>query len=60
MNILEQSEALKNIPEQALVQEMQMPTGMAPQYLILTEIQRRKRIRDEFQRREAQDIPTVC
>jgi hypothetical protein len=60
MNILEQSEALKNIPEQALVQEMQMPTGMAPQYLILTEIQRRKRIRDEFQRREAQDIPTVA
>ena len=29
MNILEQTEALKDLPDQALVKEMQMPTGMA-------------------------------
>ena len=60
MNILEQSEALKDIPEAALMREMQMPTGSFPQYLVLTEIKRRKRVRDEFQRREAQDMPTVA
>ena len=60
MNILEQSEALKDIPEAALMREMQMPTGSFPQYLVLTEIKRRKRMRDEFQRREAQDMPTVA
>jgi hypothetical protein len=60
MNILEQSETLKDIPEQVLMKEMQMPSGSFPQYLVLTEIKRRKRIRDDFQRRQAQDIPTVA
>jgi hypothetical protein len=60
MNILEQSEALKDLPEQVLMREMQMPTGNFPQYLVLTEIKRRKRVRDEFQRQQAQDMPTVA
>ena len=60
MNILEQSETLKDIPEQVLMKEMQMPSGSFPQYLVLTEIKRRKRIRDDFQRRQAQDMPTVA
>ena len=60
MNILEQSETLKDIPEQVLMKEMQMPSGSFPQYLVLTEIKRRKRIRDDFQRRQAQDVPTVA
>ena len=60
MNILEQSEALKDLPEQVLMREMQMPSGNFPQYLVLTEIKRRKRVRDEYQRREAQDMPTVA
>ena len=60
MNILEQSEALKDFPEQVLMREMQMPSGNFPQYLVLTEIKRRKRVRDEYQRREAQDMPTVA
>ena len=60
MNILEQSETLKDIPEQVLIKEMQMPSGSFPQYLVLTEIKRRKRIRDDFQRRQAQDVPTVA
>jgi hypothetical protein len=60
MNILEQSETLKDIPEQVLMKEMQMPSGSFPQYLVLTEIKRRKRIRDDFQRRQAQNVPTVA
>ena len=60
MNIIEQTEALKDLPDQALIREMQMPTGMAPPIFITTELKRRQRIRDEFKRREAQDMPTVA
>ena len=60
MNILEQTEALKDLPDQALIKEMQMPTGMAAPIFITNELKRRQRIRDEFKRREAQDMPTVA
>ena len=36
MNIIEQTEALKDLPDQRLMQEMQAPTGFAPQFLVLT------------------------
>ena len=52
MNILEQTEALKDLPDQALVQEMQMPTGMAAPIFITAELKRRKRMRDDYARRE--------
>ena len=38
MNILEQSEALKDLPEQVLMREMQMPSGNFPQYRVFTEM----------------------
>lgn len=60
MNILEQTEALKDLPDQALIKEMQMPTGMAPPVFITAELKRRQRMRDEFKRREAQNMPTVA
>jgi hypothetical protein len=60
MNILEQTEALKDLPDQALIKEMQMPTGMAAPVFITAELKRRQRMRDEFKRREAQDMPTVA
>ncbi len=60
MNILEQTEALKDLPDQALVKEMQMPTGMAPPVFITAELKRRQRMRNEYKRREAQDMPTVA
>ncbi len=60
MNILEQTEALKDLPDQALIKEMQMPTGMAPPVFITAELKRRQRMRNEFKRREAQDMPTVA
>jgi hypothetical protein len=60
MNILEQTEALKDLPDQALVQEMQMPTGMAAPIFITAELKRRKRMRDDYARREAADTPTVA
>ncbi len=60
MNILEQTEALKDLPDQALVQEMQMPTGMAAPVFITAELKRRQRMRNEYKRREAQDMPSVA
>jgi hypothetical protein len=60
MNIIELQEQLKNLPEQALVKEMQQPTGNAPQFLVLTELKRRKRMRDDYNRQQAADMPTVA
>ena len=60
MNILEQTEALKDLTDQALIKEMQMPTGMAPPVFITAELKRRQRMRNDFKRREAQDMPTVA
>ena len=60
MNIIEVQESLKDLPDNALMQEMQNPTGSAPQFLVLSELKRRKRMRDDYQRRQAGDIKTVA
>tara|TARA_R100000278_G_scaffold2139_2_gene4153 strand:+ start:3624 stop:5909 length:2286 start_codon:yes stop_codon:yes gene_type:complete len=60
MNILELQDNLKDVSDDVLMKEMQMPSGNAPQFLILSELKRRKRMRDEFQRRKAADISTVA
>lgn len=55
MNILQVQDALKGLPMDALVREMQMPSGQAPQFLILSEIARRKKMEQEAQ----QPAPTT-
>ena len=60
MNIIDIQDQLKNFSEQQLISEMQMPTGSAPQFLVLGEIKRRKRVRDDFMKREAANQPTVA
>jgi len=60
MNIIDIQDQLKNFSEQQLVSEMQSPTGSAPQFLVLSEIKRRKRVRDDFTKREAAQQPTVA
>ena len=59
-NILQIQERLKDLPQEALIKEIQRPTGSAPQFLVLSEINRRKRIRDDYQRQEAANISTVA
>jgi hypothetical protein len=49
MNMLDVQDKLKGLSEQQLVREMQMPSGSAPQFLVLSEITRRKRMRDSMQ-----------
>jgi len=60
MNILKLQDSLKDLPDNALMQEMQAPTGSAPQFLVLSELKRRKRMRDDFQRQQNADMPTVA
>ena len=59
-NMLQLQDDLKNFSEQQLVREMQMPSGQVPQFLILTELGRRKRMRDDFSRQQAAGAPTVA
>ena len=49
MNLFQLQEQLKNFSQDQLVREMRNPSGSAPQYLILSELQRRRRIMNEEQ-----------
>ena len=60
MNIIDIQDQLKNFSEDQLINEMQMPSGNAPQFIVLSEIQRRKRMRDDFAKRQAAQQPTVA
>ena len=46
MNLIEISEQLKDVPDQYLVSEVQNPTGAYPAYLVVSELTRRKRMRE--------------
>lgn len=60
MNILDVQDNLKNFSEKQLINEMQMPSGNAPQFLVLSEITRRKRMRDQLNMQKAANEPTVA
>ena len=60
MNMIDIQDKLKGLSEQQLVSEMQSPTGNAPQFLVLSEITRRKRMRDSFQNQQAQPTTSIA
>ena len=60
MNVLQVQDALKDFSEEQLVKEMQMPSGQAPQFLVLSELNRRQRMKQDFEARQAQQQPTVA
>ena len=60
MNVLQIQDDLKNFSEDQLIKEMQQPSGSAPQFLVLSELNRRKRVKGEFAARQAQTEPTVA
>lgn len=60
MNIIELQEKLKDLPDQRLTQEMQSPSGSVPQFLVLNELNRRKRMRDDMKAMSAQPTATVA
>ena len=55
MNILEQEDIIKGLPDQALMQEAQMPSGQVPQYLVVSEIQRRSDMRKRFKEQQPKE-----
>ena len=60
LNMIDTQDKLKNFSEAQLIREMQMPTGSAPQFMVLSEIERRKRMRSDAQRQEGLMQPTVA
>ncbi len=60
MNLLEVQDDLKNFSQDQLVKEMQQPSGAAPQFLVLSELNRRKRVKGDFEARQAKQQPTVA
>ena len=54
MNILEQEDIIKGLPDQALMQEAQMPSGQVPQFLVVSEIQRRSDMRKRYKAEQEQ------
>ena len=53
MNLIQISEQLKEAPDNLLLQEVKAPTGSYPSYLIISELSRRKRLRDGAQPQQA-------
>ena len=53
MNIIKLQNELKGIPDQALIGYVQNPTGEVPTYLALSELQRRKTMREKYQQQQA-------
>lgn len=60
MNLLDTQDKLKNFSEAQLVQEMQQPSGSTPQFLVLGEITRRQKMRQEAQRQAGLNQTTVA
>lgn len=50
MNLVTLSEQLKDVPDNFLVEEVQEPTGAYPAYLVVSELSRRKRMREAVQK----------
>jgi hypothetical protein len=59
MNVLQLQERLKDYSQQQLAQEMKMPSGQVPQYLVLGEMQRRKRMQAEQAAAQSQQSQTT-
>lgn len=59
MNLVQLQEQLKDYSQQQLAKEMQMPSGNVPQYLILGELQRRKRMESSAMQDQAQQNQTT-
>ena len=55
MNILEQEDLIKGLPDQALMKEASAPSGQVPQFLVISEIKRRSDMRKRFEQQQQPD-----
>ena len=56
MNILQLEDTIKGLPDEALRQEAQQPSGQVPQFLVISEVQRRSDMRKRHQQ-QSQEQP---
>ena len=54
MNILEQQKDLEGFSDQMLVQEGQQPTGQYAQFIVASEMERRRKLRERYKAQKAQ------
>jgi hypothetical protein len=59
MNIIQLQDNLKNLSDQQLTQAMQMPAQDTPPFLVVSELNRRKKMRDSFQAQQADQNKTT-
>ena len=52
MNILEQEDIIKGLPDQALMKEASAPSGQVPQFLVISEIKRRSDMRKRYEQEQ--------
>lgn len=60
MNIVKLQDDLKSVPDQSLIGYVQNPTGQVPSYLALSELQRRKKMREQAGGQGQGDQPSVA
>ncbi len=53
MNLLQMQDALKNMSDAQVSQQLKSPTGQVPQFLLLAELSRRARTRSDAERQQA-------
>ena len=59
MNILDKEDYVKGAPDEALIQLAQMPTEEIPQFLVVSEIQRREKMRADYAAKQQTPQGTV-
>lgn len=58
-NPMQLESTLRQMPDQYLMQEMQRPSGRVPQFLVMSELQRRKKLRQSARGAQADGNPTT-
>ena len=59
LDVLEVQDKLKNFSQEQLLREMQMPSGSVPQFLVLSELNRRRTMSQDMEKQKMADQSTV-
>ena len=60
MNILQMEDTVKGLPDQQLMQMAQQPTGEFPQFLLISEAQRRSDMRKRYEQQKPENQGTIA
>lgn len=59
MNILQMEDMVKGLPDDRIMQELQQPSGQMPEFLLLSERQRRETMRASYANQQQESMPTI-